>query len=281
MSQRAFAPRRDADLLRAVPQRFTAVAMGIFNDLPAELVLAAALVTFLGGFVKGAVGFAMPLIMVAGLSFFLSPQITVATLILPVVLANLMQAGRYGPSEALGAAREHWRYLLIVCVAILLSAQLLIYLDPADFYLILGIPVVVLTVIQLVGVRFHVPPERRRAVEWSVGALAGGMGGLTGTWGPPTVLYLMALGTERQRQMLVQGLVYGMGAVMLFVAHLYSGVLNRDTWQLSAAMLIPAFFGMYVGFRLGDRLNAARLRQVTLLVLLVGGLNLIRRGLVG
>ncbi|MEL6952920.1 MAG: sulfite exporter TauE/SafE family protein [Pseudomonadota bacterium] len=255
--------------------------MAIFNDLPLELVLAAACVTFLGGFVKGAVGFAMPLIMVAGLSFFLSPQLTVATLILPVALANLMQAGRHGLNEALEAGREHWRYLLIVCVAILLSAQLLIYLDPADFYLILGMPVVFLTLIQLVGVQFHVPPARRRLVEWSVGALAGGMGGLTGTWGPPTVLYLMALGTERQRQMLVQGLVYGLGAAMLLVAHLYSGVLNRNTWQLSAAMLIPATLGMYIGFRMGDRLNAARLRQVTLLVLLLGGLNLIRRGLIG
>ena len=107
------------------------------------------------------------------------------------------------------------------------------------------------------------------------------MGGWTGTWGPPTVLYLMALGTERQRQMLVQGLVYGLGAAMLLVAHLYSGVLNRNTWQLSAAMLIPATLGMYIGFRMGDRRNAARLRQVTLLVLLVGGLNLIRRGLIG
>jgi hypothetical protein len=48
-----------------------------------------------------------------------------------------------------------------------------------------------------------------------VGLIAGALGGLTGTWGPPTVLYLIALETPKAKQLLVQGVVYGLGSISL------------------------------------------------------------------
>jgi uncharacterized membrane protein YfcA len=107
------------------------------------------------------------------------------------------------------------------------------------------------------------------------------LGGLAGTWGPTTVLYLMAIDTPRARQMVVQGVIYGLGSVTLLAAHLASGVLNRETWPLSAALLVPGFLGVWAGMRLGDRLDAALFRRATLVVLAVSGLNLIRRGVMG
>ena len=46
-------------------------------------------ITFFGGFVKGVVGFALPLIMISGLSTFLDPQLALAGIILPIVAANV------------------------------------------------------------------------------------------------------------------------------------------------------------------------------------------------
>ena len=123
--------------------------------------------------------------------------------------------------------------------------------------------------------------RRRRLAEWGVGALAGGLGGLTGTWGPPTVLYLVALETPKARQMLVQGVVYGLGSVSLLLGHLHSGVLNAETVGLSAVLMIPAYLGMQVGFWLGDRLDPDVFRNATLVVLVVAGANLVRRGIFG
>ena len=102
-----------------------------------------------------------------------------------------------------------------------------------------------------------------------------------GTWGPPTVLYLIALETPRDRQMAVQGVIYGLGSVMLFLGHLRSGILNSETWGFSAVLVVPALFGMWLGFRLGDRFDQERFRRVTLLVLMIAGANLIRRGVMG
>ncbi len=249
--------------------------------MPVWAWVAAAMVTFAAGFVKGAVGFAMPLVMISGLGLFLEPRLAIAGIILPIVVSNFMQVARFGLAEAKSAIAEYWRYVLIVCVMIVSVAQLVTHISTQTMYLVLGVPVVILSLIQLIGVRFHIPQNHRRLVEWSVGALAGGLGGLTGTWGPPTVLYLIALDTPKARQILVQGVVYGLGSVSLLVGHLHSGVLNAVTAPFSALMLIPAFLGMQAGFRLSDRLDPDVFRKATLVVLIIAGANLVRRGVFG
>lgn len=249
--------------------------------MPLWAFVAALGVTLVAGFVKGAIGFAMPLIMISGLSLFLDPLVAIAGIILPIVLSNFLQAMRFGGREALAAIREYWRYILIVCLAIVVVAQFVAAVPTQVFYLILGVPVVVLSLIQLMGVRFRIAPEWRRSAEWGVGLLAGMLGGMTGTWGPPTVLYLIALETPKAKQMLVQGVVYGLGSVSLLVGHLQSGILNLTTAPFSAALLVPAFLGMQLGFRASDQLNPEVFRKATLVVLLIAGANLVRRGVMG
>lgn len=241
--------------------------------------LAAVAVTMLGGFVKGAIGFAMPLVMISGMALFLPPPVVVAAIILPIVVSNLLQVAKFGRGTALDAMRKHRRYIIIVCVMIALSAQLLPLIPAQAMYLVLGVPTVLLSVVQLLGLRFRIPPDRRVLADWVIGGLAGTIGGLSGTWGPPTALYLLALDTPKSRQMVTQGIVYGLGSVTLLLAHLRSGVLNAETAPLSALLVVPALLGMLVGFRLGARLDQALFRKVTLVVLMLAGLNLIRRGL--
>lgn len=247
---------------------------------PALFVFAFA-ITLLGGFVKGAVGFAMPLIMISGMGILIEPQIVVACIILPILISNGLQVARAGLGPARSAVFEHWRYITIVCVMILISAQFLKSIPANAMFVVLGVPVVGLCAIQLAGWRPMISPRMRRPFEWTAGALSGTLGGLAGTWGPPTVLYLLALNTPRDRQMAVQGVIYGLGSVMLFLGHLKSGILNAQTWPLSAVLVIPALLGMWLGFKLGDRFDQERFRRATLWVLVIAGVNLIRRGVMG
>ncbi len=251
------------------------------SDLSSEIWILALLITLLAGFIKGAVGFAMPLIMVSGLSSILPPHLAVAGVILPIVVSNLTQTFRAGAGPAAQAVRDFWRYILIVCAAILVFAQFLPGMEPATFYLILGIPVVVLSLIQVAGVRMSIAPAQRWWVEWVVGLVSGMMGGLAGTWGPTTVLYLLAIDTPKARQMVVQGVIYGLGSIALLLAHIQSGILNGGTVQFSAILLVPALAGQWVGFRIQDRLDPVLFRRLTLIVLVATGLNLVRRGLAG
>jgi uncharacterized protein len=249
--------------------------------LPLEIWAMAIAITLFAGFVKGAVGFAMPLIMVSGLTAIMEPRLAVALIILPIVVTNILQTFRTGVGPAVEAMRGAWRYVLSVCIAIAVFAQLVPRLDPRVFYLILGIPVVVISAIQLAGVRFTIAPRHRGWAEWVAGLVSGVLGGLAGTWGPTTVLYLLATETPKDRQMVVQGVIYGAGSVALLLAHLASGILNVATAPLSALMILPALAGMWAGFRLQDRLDGVLFSRAVLAVLIVSGVNLVWKGLSG
>ena len=66
---------------------------------PHELALAFA-VAIVAGFIKGMVGFAMPLVLISGLTIFLPPELALAGLIFPTVATNLFQALRQGGKAA-------------------------------------------------------------------------------------------------------------------------------------------------------------------------------------
>jgi uncharacterized membrane protein YfcA len=250
-------------------------------DLPIEILAIAVAITVFAGFVKGAVGFALPLIMVSGLTAIMDPEVAVAAIILPIVVSNVVQTFRTGLGPAVEAVRSVWRYVLSVCAAIAVFAQFVPHIDPQIFYLVLGIPVVIISIIQLLGVRLIIPPEHRGWAEWVAGLVSGTLGGLAGTWGPTTVLYLLAIDMPKVRQIVVQGVIYGAGSFTLLAAHLASGVLNAKTAPLSAALILPALGGVWLGFQLQDRLDQKLFRKAVLAVLIVAGVNLVRKGLSG
>lgn len=249
----------------------------VIETLPLTILVVAMAITLFGGFVKGTVGFALPLIMISGLSTILPPQIALAALILPAALTNAWQALRQGLGPALRSARAHWPFITIGLVVMALTAQVVLAVPQWVFFAMIGVPVVIYSSLQLLGVPLRVPAHRRGLATVLFGAMAGILGGFSAVFGPPTVAYLISLDTEKVEQVRVQGLMFSLGNVILFGAHLRSGVLNADTIPFSVLMLLPAFAGLWLGFRMQDRLNKDQFLRATLVVLLLAGLNLVRR----
>src|SRR6056297_3453108 len=218
-----------------MPPLFELLALPI----PAHQLALAALVALLAGAVKGAVGFAMPMLMISGLGSFLSAELALAALILPTLATNALQALRQGAGPAWQGVRRHRRFLLVGAVALLASAQLVAVLDPAALLALIGVPIVAFGLAQLAGWRPRLAGRAHRPAELGLGALAGFVGGLSGVWGPPTVMYLTALETPKVEQVRVQGVVFGLGAVLLLAAHLQSGVMRAETAPLSALLVLP------------------------------------------
>ena len=76
-------------ILRPIILRKVNILSNLVADLPNGLLLIAIAVTLFAGFVKGAVGFAMPMIMVSAFSSFLPPETALAGLILPTLISNV------------------------------------------------------------------------------------------------------------------------------------------------------------------------------------------------
>lgn len=246
---------------------------------PLQLTLAFA-IGLAGGLVKGMVGFALPLILISGMGTFLPPELALAGLILPTVVSNGIQALRQGPAAALASIRQFRVFMIVGGVFLLASAQMVSVLPVQVMLLLLGALVSAFCLMQLVGIKFHMDAPSMR-VEAAVGALAGAIGGVSGVWGPPTVAYLTAIGTAKADQIRIQGVIYGLGAVALMIGHIGSGVLNLVTVRFSLALLVPVLIGMWIGGHIHARIEQDTFRKLTLAILLIAGLNLIRRALMG
>lgn len=253
----------------------------ILSFMSPEILGFAVLVALLAGVVKGMVGFAMPMIMISLLGSFVAPDVALAGLILPTLVTNGMQALRQGWGQAWDSIKKFRLFMLIGLVAMLISAQLVRILPQETLLLMIGLPVVLFCAVQLMGVALRLPNRGRAWIEGAIGGFAGFIGGFSGVWGPPTVMYLTALETPKVEQMRVQGVIYGLGAVALFGAHVGSGVMRAETLPFSAAMVVPAVLGTWIGFRIQDRIDQRAFRKATLAVLMIAGLNLVRLGLMG
>ncbi len=251
----------------------------MFDLIPLTTLVLAALVSFAAGVVKGTVGFAMPTVMISGLSSLMSPELALAALLLPTLVTNVWQALRQGARAAWTSIRAFRVFLIVGGLTLLCAAQLVPILSARALLLIIGIPIIIFAILQLAGWSPRLAQQTLRT-EATAGVVTGFIGGISGVWGPPTVAYLTALDTPKVDQVRLQGATFGLGALLLVGAHLQSGILRTETATLSALMLAPALLGMALGLRIQDRIDQRAFRRATLIVLLVAGANLIRRALI-
>lgn len=246
---------------------------------PAIFAVAVA-ITFFAGFVKGAVGFAMPLILVSGFAIILPKELALAGLILPTVVTNVSQAFRqgFGPARETGFAYR--RFVIATVIGIGISAPFVEIISRVAYLLLLGIPISLFAGLQLAGKSLAIRVQHRDRAEWLLGMIGGLYGGISGIWGPPLVVFQLSVGAEKQEAIRAQGVVFMLAALMLLISHLATGVANAETLAFSTALCLPAMAGLYLGFLIQDRMDQQRFRRWTQGLLVVTGLNMIRQALV-
>lgn len=249
----------------------------IIAEVGQNALIAALAVTLFAGFVKGAVGFAMPLIMISAFSSFLSPEMALAGMVLPTLFSNISQAFRHGVAPAVVATKTYWRILTATLIFIPISAQFF-WAIPHDLFLwLLGVPITLFAMAQLSGRKMALQLQHRNRAEWIFGIIGGLYGGVSGIWGPPLIVYLLSIGAQKRETVQVQGVVFLIGAIVLLGAHVQTGLLTSTALGFSALLAVPALIGQAIGYSVQDRLDQQKFRRWTQILLVLTGLNLIRR----
>lgn len=238
-------------------------------------------VMFFAGFTKGAVGFGLPMICISGIGSVFPAELAIAALILPSLATNVWQALRDGFGPAWESLKKYWQLNAVLLVAIYGFAQLIILISDTALFIILGVGVTVFGTLQIIGWIPNIPARLSVRFQPIIGLISGFFGGLSGVWGPPILFFLLSQNTPKAEMVRVQGISFLVGSIVLTGAHLQSGLLDDTGLPLSFWMIVPALAGMYIGFKVQDKLDQAKFRKATLFVLILAGLNLLRRGLFG
>lgn len=224
-----------------------------------------------GGLLKGATGFGLPMTTVSLMSMVLPPPVALGINVLPPLVLNLWQMGRWRSIRASLAA--HWPVVLGLVLGTALGAGFAADVDAAMLRRIIGAITILFCLVMLLGVR---PPKlrRRRPAGLAFGTVAGGIGALTTVDGPPLVMYLLATRAEPQAFRHALGLFFVTGSACFAVAFSAIGFLTLERAAVSLLCLLPAAGGMWLGRRLAGRLDAKAFQRLVLVALMLVGLVL-------
>lgn len=241
---------------------------------PAGLLLAAA--AFLcGGAVKGGFGFGLPLVTVPVLAMVMPPPTAISLMLVPVVSANIMQAVQGGYYRS--ALRRFWTFIITMTIATLVAMQFLATFDARTTSVVLGAVIILFSLYQLWSPAFEVSRRMEFWLTPFVGLLAGLIGGVTGLFGLPLVVYLVALRLPKDEFVGTVSFWNLFGSLPLFAGLAWHGFLTLPVAAASGGGALISMLGVWAGTLARGHLPQTAFRRILLGLLALIGANLIRR----
>jgi uncharacterized membrane protein YfcA len=230
----------------------------------------------LAGFVKGVVGLGLPAVSMGLLALVMSPADAASVLILPTVATNLWQMAA-GPNLRPIIARL-WSVLLGVICGTLAGAGWLVngHLGSG----LLGVALALYALSGLASLHFTIDRAKEIWLGPIVGVLTGLVAAATGVFAMPAVIYLQAIGIEKEDLVQALGLSFTISSLALAVNLASVSALNLSLGPASVGALAVACIGMWLGQILRLRLRPETFRLVFLLGLLALGIYLMGRAVV-
>ena len=108
-----------------------------------------------GGFIKGALGVGTPLLTVPMMALVLPPQMAIAIMAIPVVVANLWQFAQAERSTAVVA--RFWPTFVAILIGTWIGVKILSVIDEQTLLILVGIAVIAFALLQGSRFRLHLP----------------------------------------------------------------------------------------------------------------------------
>lgn len=247
----------------------------LFSWLPVILACGVALV--LSGLVKGVLSLGLPLVGMPLLTLVVDVRTAVATLMIPLVLSNLIQAieGR----GTLVMIKRFWPLIICLIGGTFLGTALFAALDRHVLLLIVGVLAIVLSTFSILQPHVSVPRRREPWLGPPIGFVSGVIGGMSTLIGPLLAIYMVGLKLPRDDFVKAISLLYLIGAACLTIGGVAQGIAGPTELTWSAVAMIPVYFGMLLGQRVRRYINPEQFRLLVLGVIWLTGVNLIRMGL--
>jgi uncharacterized membrane protein YfcA len=232
-----------------------------------------AAVFVLAGFTKGVIGMGLPTISMGLLALVMPPLEAAALLMLPSFLTNLWQM-LAGPSLKAVSTRL-WPMMLGACLGTWSGAGLM--MGPVAMYGsgLLGLALVAYALTGLLAM--GLPPVRPVQERWlgpAVGAISGIISAATGVFVIPAVLYLQAIGLEKEELVQALGLSFTVSTIALALNLVSAGALGVSIAGAAVGALAMACIGMWIGQTVRLSLRPETFRRVFFVGLLLLGLYL-------
>jgi uncharacterized membrane protein YfcA len=251
------------------------VALARRMILPIDTMAIAALIVIMAYTVYGLTGFGASITGMPLLVLLVPLQLALPMMLIFDLLAGLMVGLRNRRSADL---RELMRLMPYLVVGMALGVTVLVNAPEAVLLLVLGIFILSYSAWSLIAR----PSDKLIATGWSPAfGIGGGMfTALFGTGGPIYTVYLSRRVRDKVKLRATISLVILIaGSIRLAFFSSVGFFSQSNLLQLILLMLPCSLLGLFIGSHLHQRMPANRARQAVWLILVLGGVSLIRQSL--
>lgn len=241
--------------------------------------IALALAFLAGGFVKGGVGFAFPLVAIPIATQAVSLELTLAVIAPLMPLLNIAQFANGGRMRE--TVLRFWPMLAGLLAGAPLGALFFTAVNRDWLILFVGILILVFVAMTLFRPNVRIPEGAEKRTGAAAGFAAGVIGTLTTTNGPFFVTYLLGLKVERALFLSALGLFFLFSGALITSSFVAIGVLDSKRAVIALCCAAPCALGILAGNWASQRLQSSVFSRIVLCVLFILGLDMIRRGALG
>jgi uncharacterized membrane protein YfcA len=234
---------------------------------------------FAGGLSKGAIGLGLPPIATPIIAMVTDVPTAVGLMAVPIVISNGWQAVSSG--LFLPSARRFRAVLIAIPPGVVIGGTILSLGDPGLLFGLLGVIVAVFAALSLLRPGLHLPEGMESKMSVPVGLAAGLLGGLSSLFAPVLAAFMLSLRLKPDEFVSGIGLMFFTGGVTLTLVTAGFGTLSARGWLAALLAIVPVLLGQLAGQALRRHINPETFRRIVLGVLLLIGLNLLRRAVTG
>ena len=229
-----------------------------------------------GGFIKGALGVGTPLLTVPMMAQVLPPQMAIAIMAIPVVVANVWQFAQAERSAAVVA--RFWPTFIAILVGTWIGVKILATIDEDTLMYLVGFAVIAFALLQGSRFRLHLPERMVRPAGLFFGGASGLIGGVSSFFGPMLITYLISIrGLSKNQFVSSISFLYVSAVVPWTLTLYYYGILDERLLIYSTLATIPVTLGLIIGQRIRRLISEERFRYLIIGILVVSGLSMLWR----
>jgi hypothetical protein len=229
-----------------------------------------------GGFIKGALGVGTPLLTVPMMAIVLPPQMAIAIMAIPVVVANLWQFSEADRSKAV--VKRFWPAFIGVLIGTWIGVKILSIIDEFTLLIVVGVAVIGFGILQGSRHRFHLSESRVKPVGAIFGLASGVIGGVCSFFGPMLVVYLLSIRDLTKNQFVSSISFLYVSAVIPWAIALYLyGILDQKMLMFSVVATLPVTLGLVIGRRIRGRIGEDSFKILIIGILMVSGTSMLWR----
>ena len=228
---------------------------------------------FLGSFIKGTIGFGLPIIATPVMILFLPLHEVIALQILPICIANIQQCW---------LTRRHksvlglfWPMIVSNITILFFGSYFLLRLNTEILMPIIGVLIILQAVANNAPIFNLRSIKNIKGIILLSGIASGALGTMSSFYAFPSVQVMIGMKLKREEFVFIVGFFLATGSIGLWLGILANGFSVTNSLPASALLIMPSVIGMALGNKIRNKLRKGWFTGVIRAMLILMGFFLI------